>query len=189
MRVSKTEQTRFCEDPIISWTNEGFEQLELTRRAQVKNRYVLYFLVVGVFSAAPAFADRIFVNSAEQDGKSVAIHELLKEGTAKAATNALDFSRGALSETGFASAANISERDGRPILEALSSPKESKSKGDGRFILFDSSEKVKDKHKPKKQDGDGPPASFVAVPEPGSFTLVLFGLGALGVLLYRRNSL
>lgn len=136
----------------------------------MKSKCILYFLAVGFMSAAPAFADRIAANAEQdRDRDSVSIHELLK--------------------TSFAQPTNVSDRDGKSIHEVLFGLKENKSKGEEHFILFDSTDKNRDKHKPKKQEGDGPPASFVAVPEPGSLTLVLFGLGALGILLYRRNSL
>jgi PEP-CTERM motif len=163
----------------------------------VKSKCILYFLAVGLFSAMPAFADKISVSSAEQDGKSVSIDELLKENQAKTVTSVLDFSRGVLSGTGFASPTNISDRDGTSILEALFSPKENKSKGDAHFILFDLKQgnpygrnggRIKDKHKPIQHEGYGLLVPAVAVPEPGSFTLVLFGLGTICILLCRRNS-
>jgi hypothetical protein len=53
-------------------------------------------------------------------------------------------------------------------------------------------EKFSRKHNQKDHDGGvGPISSFsaVSVPEPGSQTLLLFGLAGLGMFFYRRSSL
>jgi len=50
-------------------------------------------------------------------------------------------------------------------------------------------EKARGKHNGRdRDDGDGP-LSVVAIPEPGSLTLLLFGLAVLGMIVFRRNAL
>jgi hypothetical protein len=46
-----------------------------------------------------------------------------------------------------------------------------------------------DRHRDKRRDGGDGPLSSIAVPEPSSQLLLLFGLAGLGILVRRRNSI
>jgi len=164
----------------------------------VKNRGVLYFLAVGVLSAAPALADKVPNTAKEQGGNSVAIHELLYGSFLEHAGRDRDLGVGAFSEAAFAPRLNDFTGDGKAsILDELSSSKLGKINSEGRPIVLGmkpddplgkSSDGDRRKHNPITLEGDGSSLAAAAVPELDSFTLVLFGLGVLGILLYRRNS-
>jgi hypothetical protein len=163
----------------------------------MKNRNVLYFLAVGVLSAAPAIADKIpppYI-AMEQDGNSISVHELQYGNFLQRARS--DRTLG-IDEATFVSRLNNFDGDDKvSIMDESSSSKLGKTNGPGRSLVLDSrlghplgggGDRDRGERKPIKLEVGGPPLTVVAVPEPDSFTFVLLGLGALGMLLCRRNS-
>jgi hypothetical protein len=164
----------------------------------VKNRSILYFLAVGVLSAAPAFADRIPDTAMEQGRNSVSIYQLLYGNSLQHADSNWSLrigDVGASNEVTFVSRLNNFD-DKVSIMNELSSSKSGKTDNERRFIelglklgdsLGNGGDRDRGKYKLVKLEGGRPSLTVTAVPEPDSFTLVLFGLGVLAMLLYRRN--
>jgi hypothetical protein len=166
----------------------------------MKNRNVLYFLAVSVLSAAPALADKIpppYYTAMEQGRNSISVHELQYGNFLQRARSDRTLGIDASNEATFVSRLNNFDGDDKvSIMDELSSSKLGKTNGKGRSLVLDSGlghplggggDRDRGKRKPIKLEVGGPPLTVVAVPEPDSFTFVLLGLGALGMLLYRRN--
>jgi PEP-CTERM motif len=167
----------------------------------MKSRNVLYFLAVSVLSAAPALADKIpppYI-AMEQGGNSISVHELQDGNFLQRARSDRTVGIDASNEATFVSRLNNFDGDDKvSIMDELSSSKLGKTNGKGRSLVLGSrlghplgggGDLDRGKGKSIKLEGSGSPLTVVAVPEPDSFTFVLLGLGALGMLLYRRNSL
>lgn len=199
-RVYKSEQTQLVEGLSIREVRDSLQSFGATRRTQVKNRSILYFLAVGVLSAAPAFADRIPDTAMEQGRNSVSIYQLPYGNSLQHADSNWNLrigDVGASNKVTFVSRlSNFDDDDKVSIMNELSSSKSGKTDNERRFIelglklgdsLGNGSDRDRGKYKLVKLEGGGPSLTVTAVPEPDSFTLVLFGLGVLAMLLYRRN--
>ena len=162
----------------------------------MKNKSILLFLAVGVLSAAPAFADKLPHAAIEQSTNSFSFHQHPNGNSLQNAVNIQNFGRSTFNDAMAGSPLIIFDEDGKALTaKDLLSFKPGKNYNEGHFIdldlkhsgAFGGSAKDPGKHNPKGVGVDGPSAPEVAVPEPGSFTLVLFGLGMLGALRYRRS--
>ena len=160
----------------------------------MKNRSLLYLLLVGSISAAPAFADRTSDASMEQRDNSITMRDLsVRDGG-----SGRDFGRGRFDEAGFMARWKGFSRHSKFSVESEAlKPNRDEEIDDGndlelgpirgeQFERFDD-ENIGERDRPdaKRQD-----LSFSAIvaPEPETVTLLLLGVGVMGMLLYRRNS-
>jgi hypothetical protein len=163
----------------------------------VKNRFILYFLAVGILSAAPALADRISASSMEQNGKPLSVRELPNEGVFQGVSFGRNFGSSQFDEaiSGF-QGKDLDEGGKVSFLKGLLN---SDSIEDGTTWSFfelgqkngvhfvKSHRKDAEKHHPIKVGHDEPAPTTTAIPEPNTFTLLLLGMGVLGMILYRRS--
>ena len=156
----------------------------------MKHRSILYFLAVGVFCAAPVLADRIPEASSEREGKSVSIAGPLTDHSFQLGAKGHKFDPDALKQTEPFSHMREFDEDGmRSVMNGQSSAES--NRGDVDFLPLghiDGKDLGKQQH-PEDVDQDGSSLSVVVATEPESFTLVLLGVGVLGMLFYRRSSL
>ncbi len=155
----------------------------------MKHRSILYFLAVGVFCAAPALADRIPEASSEREGKSVSIAGPLTDHSFQLEAKGHKLDPDVLKQTGPFSHMREFDEDGmRSVMNGQSSA--DSNRGDVDFLpLGHTDGKDFGKQHPEDVDQDGSSLSVVVATEPESFTLVLLGVGVLGMLFYRRSSL
>jgi len=162
----------------------------------VNNKSLLYFLAVGVLSAAPALADRVPEGFMEHEGKSVSMRGLPSGYWFRAAAT------GHKSELGgfkFNAASHLRDfdEDGRlAIMNGQLNAGSSERLDELNFLPVAPvrTERfgkggLKDIRRPHPIDVDDEGSSLppVVAPEPEAFTLLLVGVSVLGLLLYRRN--
>jgi hypothetical protein len=174
------------------------DRLELLRRIKVKNRSVLYVLAIGALTAAPVFADKIPEAAIKHEGNSVSVGALPAGFSLRDAAIGQSIGLGAFKDSNAASHIRTFDQDGKlAIMNDRSNTGSSGGIGEVNFLPMGSthsagSEKPDTKgvvkHTPVDVGHEGPSLPPVAVPEPEAFTLVLVGVGVLGMLLYRRNS-
>jgi len=163
----------------------------------LKNKSILLFLPVAVLSVAPVFADKLPHAAIEQSANSFSLHHHPNGNPLQDAANIQNFGRGTFNDAMAGSPLIVFDEGGKAFaVQDLLSFKPGKNDSEGHFIDLSlkhsdkfgvGSAKDPGKHNPKDVGVGGSSAQEVAVPEPGSFTLVLFGVGVLGVLRYRRN--
>jgi hypothetical protein len=131
-----------------------------------------------IFSAAPALADRILPLD-PQNEETVSYHtRQWIHGNASVVR--FDSEDTKFSEVVEFEESRLNTSDTEVNLFALGS-------NEGHAFGRDN-DKTWRKHRGKGWDGGDGPTSSVAVPEPSSQLLLLFGLAGLGTLLYRRDS-
>ena len=162
-----------------------------------------FFLAVILSTAAPCFADQIPVDRMDGDRGSVSTQGLLHEKALQEASALRHFGPSAFKEDEFQNRFNPyfrmsdSSKDGGIAILAtkigsrLGSNNHQVSWFDIDSRPGDSFEGNDEKGQRKVNgeagdEGDGR-VSLVAVPEPGSLTLLLFGLTGLGMVFYRRK--
>ena len=163
----------------------------------MKNKSILLFLPVAVLSVGPAFADKLPHAAMEQSANSFSLHHHPNGNSLQDGANVQNFGRGTFNDAMAGSPLIVFGEGGKALaVQDLLSFKPGKNDSEGHFIDLSlkhsdkfgvGSAKDPGKHNPKDVGVGGSPAPAVAVPEPGSFALVLFGVGVLGVLRYRRN--
>ena len=164
-----------------------------------------FFLAVILSTAAPGFADQIAVDRTDGDRGSVSTQARFHEEALQDVSALRHFGLSALKEGEFQIEFDPDIRmsdfskDGR-IAILTSQVSSGPSTGDRQVMLFDVDSRYGDSFGRNEEeghrkyngrgedDGDGR-VSLVAIPEPGSRTLLLFGLTGLGMMAYRRNSL
>ena len=162
----------------------------------------LFFLAVILSTAAPGFADQIPADRMDRDRGSVSMQGLFHEKALQDVSALRHFGLNALKEDEFQIESipyvRMSDltKDGR-IAILVTHVSSGPGSNDRQVRLFDidsrgdrfgrNEKKAHRKHNGRDRgDGDGP-VSIVATPEPGSRTLLLFGLTGLGMVFYRRN--
>jgi len=163
----------------------------------LKNKSILLFLPVVVLSVAPAFADKLPHAAMEQSANSFSLHHHPNGNPLQDAANIQNFGRSTFNDAMAGSPLIVFDEDGKVLaVKNVLSFRPGRNDSEGHFIDLSLKHSdgfgvgsVKDpgKHNPKDVGVGGSAAPAVAVPEPGSFTLVLFGMGVLAVLRYRRN--
>ena len=171
----------------------------------MKHRHGSFFLAVVLSTAAPAFADKIPVNLTEGDRGAVSMQGSPDKNALKDASASRTFGLSAFKEDASRIKLNPAVRmsdfskDGK-ISDLAALLNSAPGLNNHRASLFDlgskhgvsfgrDDEKARGKHNGRdRDDGDGP-LSVVAIPEPGSLTLLLFGLAVLGMIVFRRNAL
>ena len=162
-----------------------------------------FFLAVILSTAAPGFADQIPADRMDEDRGSVSMQRLFHERALQEVSALRHFGLSALKEDEFRIESNRYVRmsdfskDGGIAIVAVqvgSGPGSSNR----QVSLFDVDSRYSDSFGRNEEkahrklnwkggdDGDGR-VSLVAIPEPGSRTLLLFGLTGLGMVFYRRN--
>jgi hypothetical protein len=131
-----------------------------------------------IFSAAPAFADKIPMDL--QNGETVS-HHSQQRIHGKASAIRFDSEDTKIAEVDVLEDSRLSTRNAQVELFALGS-------NEGHSFGRDNDHNAWRKHRDKGRDGGDVPVSSVAVPEPGSQLLLLFGLAGLGMLFYRCKS-
>lgn len=154
----------------------------------MKSRTVLTVLALSVFSVAPTFADHISGNSRELQNRSFA----------QGLSDERNFAMDSFNDSIFAQRLSSFDKHGKvSIASEFFGFKQDKNNTDEHSIAFTlkhgdpfgrSNDENSGKHK-FVAIGGGSTLPTVSVPEPSSFTLVLFGLGVVGVFLNRRNPL
>jgi hypothetical protein len=131
-----------------------------------------------IFSAAPALADKI---PADLQSRETLSHRTQQWIHGNASAVRFDLEDTKIAEADVLEESRLSTSNTQVDLSALGS-------NEGyAFGRHDDSNAWR-KHGDKDRDGGDVPIPSVAVPEPGSQLLLLFGLAGLGMLFYRRNS-
>jgi PEP-CTERM motif-containing protein len=175
----KSEQTLFFSGLKILKHQEQCNRLR-PWGDHMKHRHGTFFLAVVLSTAAPIFADEIPANFTQGDKGSVSMPGWLDKDALKDSFASCNLGLSTFKEDEFRIESNpavlVSDfgKDGKISLDVpLNS---GLGPNDRPASLFDLS---------SNRDSDGP-LSVVATPEPGSFTLLLFGLAALEIIGYRR---
>jgi PEP-CTERM motif-containing protein len=132
-------------------------------------------LALVLSAAAPAFADKIAANL---DDGVPGIHftrGFSDEKALRDASSSRSFGLGILGDNEFRIESDSAVRKGELRIDSL------------RWDDEKAQEKFKKLHLDDADDGEGSP-SAAAIPEPGSLTLVLFGMVVLGIVVYRHNT-
>lgn len=161
----------------------------------MKNRRVLHFLAVTVLGAAPAFADKIPEAPLEQRDNAMDMRGLsMHDGT-----GVREFGRGRFEDVGFMARGHGFGRNSKFSIEgqAVKGNRDAEIDVDDSFDLgqvrgersFERSANENfDKRDPLDVKHHASSFPSIVAPEPEAFTLVLLGVGVLGMLIYRRNS-
>jgi hypothetical protein len=169
----------------------------------LKHAYTLLTLAAVLSAAAPAFADRLSVERTTKDQDfsfaegTIDKRELSGEPSSQSfRMNSLEKSKMRVSaESGFP--INYVSKDERISEIAALPPRIDSENGPVKLFDFDASNNSFSEHIWKARgirrtgEGFGVNGSefLFPVPEPGSQTLLLFGLVGLGLLFFRRNNL
>lgn len=171
----------------------------------MKHRRELFFIAVILSSAVSAFADQIPADLRDGDRGSASAQLLRNDRALRGASGVRNFSLGTFKEgevrIGFTSAIPMSDfsKDAKTsdLGALLNSEFGSTNHQVSPFNLsFNHDEfwgrdggRDWDNHRRRGRDGNDGALSVVVTPEPGSLTLLLFGLAGLGMIVYRRNPL
>lgn len=173
----------------------------------MEHRHGSFLLAVVLSTAAPAFADRIPADFRDGDRGSVSMQGFPHKRALQDASVARNFGLSTFKEDEFriefSPAVRMSDfrKDGK-ISDVGALLNSGPGSDNRQMSLFDLGSKHGDsfgrdneqgrwKHNENERDwddGDGP-RCVVATPEPGSQTLLLFGLAGLGMIMFRRNAL
>jgi len=163
----------------------------------VKNRSILYLLAIGALTAAPVLADRIPDASRERESKSAPMESGLNEHLLRGAANGHNPGRGGFLESNPASHMRDFDEGGRlAIMNGQPNAASGERLDELNFLprvpvrnerLGKAGKKDLGRPHPADVDDEGSSLPPVVVTEPEAFTLVLVGVGLLGLLLYRRN--
>lgn len=200
--MCKSEQTLFFSGLSIAKPSNQINRREPWRN-HLKHKHGSFFLAVVLSTAAPAFADRISVDRMDGDRGSVSLQELPNRNVVQDASASRKFGLSRFKEdelriefnpavrmSDFSKDAKISDLGA--LLNSGSGPNSHQASlfdlgsQHGDSFRWDA-EKAERKHHERDRDNDDGP--LVAVPEPGSGTLLLFDLAGLGMIVYRRNAL
>jgi hypothetical protein len=164
----------------------------------VKNRSILNFLAIGALSATPAFADKIPDASMKHESNSVSMGSLPAGFSSRDAAIGQSVGMGAFREPNAISHIQNFNQDGKlAIASDHSNAGSSGGIGEVNFLPVGTKHSGGAEKPDTKDNGKHNPVDVVhevaslppvTVPEPEAFTLVLVGVGVLGMLLYRRNS-
>jgi PEP-CTERM motif len=144
---------------------------------QVNLKSTTVFLALALAAAAPAFADKIPTELRNGEALSDSAHQLLQRD----ASTLRFYSDDAINHDVIVPADSwLDEGDSRWNAFAVGT-----DNGYARGINHDHARR---NHKGTGWDSGDPLSSSVAVPEPSSQLLLLFGLAGLGILFCRRNS-
>jgi hypothetical protein len=170
------------------------DRLELLRRIKVKNRSILSFLAIGAFIAAPLLAEKIPDASMERGSGFISMGGAANGHLLRDVSTGRNVGPAAFRDSNPALHMRDFDEDGRL---GIMNDGSHAGRGDIDFLPVgltnaDRLEKIdkKDigKNLPMDVDHNGSSLPPVVVPEPEAFTLVLLGVGVLGMLLHRRNS-
>jgi hypothetical protein len=169
----------------------------------LKHRHGSFLLAVVLSTAAPAFADRIPADFRDGDRDSVSMQWCPHKKASQARNLGLSTFKEDEFCIEFSPSVPMSDfrKDGK-----ISDVRALRNSGPGsdnrQMSLFDLDSKHGDsfgrdheqgrwKHNENERDWDDDegPRGVVATPEPGSQTLLLFGLAGLGIIMFRRNAL
>ena len=162
----------------------------------MNNRSLLYFLAVGVLSAAPALADRVPEGFMEHEGKSVSMHGLPSGYWFRDAGTAHKSELGGFKFNAASHLRDFDEDGKLAIMNGQLNAGSSERLDELNFLprasvrnepLGKAGKKDLGRPHPVDVDDEGSSLPPVVVAEPEAFTLVLVGVSVLGLLLYRRN--
>jgi hypothetical protein len=162
----------------------------------LKLKHGLFFIAVVLSAVAPAFADKIPAALKYQEGNYVTVQDSPQKEVFERSFAFGTFNRTIFKKDEFSSELNLAVRmsefrKGSEIADLGSDSRRVSLLGVG-FKHDDSGgkndEKSRRKHKEGHRDDVHALAPIVAVPEPRSLTLLLFGLAVSGMIVYRRNS-
>jgi hypothetical protein len=181
------------------------KQLVRTTGGHLRYRHGLLFLALALSTAVPAFADKVQVDFRDGDKGSVYTQSLpnAKElnGASVYRNSGLSTSRGEEFRSEFNGVVLLGEFSNESKISDLDTLLNSGLGANGYQVsLFDlrfnhgefwerDGGKDWDNHNRWDRDGTGGTLSVVSTPEPGSLTLLLFGLAGLGMIVYRRDAL
>ena len=160
-------------------------------------KYGTLFLAFMLATAAPAFADSVPGHSKDTNKYVTFSEDFLGQQDSQGNTAKCNFLSGSPNETGsqkgsFSAASFSGFTRGESAAHTLKLVDFGSSNGSS---ADKDNDKDKGKHNGKDKDGDesgaggGTPSPLIAIPEPGSQSLLLFGLAGLGMFVYRRKSL
>jgi hypothetical protein len=200
----ESEQTAFFSGLRLRVAPET-KRLVRTTGGQLRYRHGSLFLALALSTAVPTFADKVLVDFSDGDRGSVYTQALTNGKGLQGASVYRNSSLSTLEEEEFRSESNpvvlvgdfsndskISDLD-TLLNSSLDSSGHQVSLFDLRFNLDqywerDGGKGWDDHNRWKRIGNDGPPP-VVVTPEPGSLTLLLFGLAGLAMIAYRCNSL
>ena len=132
-------------------------------------------LALVLSTAAPALADKVALNLDDGVPGTHFTGRFSDEKALPDASSSRSFGLGILGGNQFRVELDSAVRKGELRIDSL------------RWDDERAQEKFKKLHLDDADDGEGSP-SAAAIPEPGSLTLVLFGMVVLGIVVYRHNT-
>jgi hypothetical protein len=171
----------------------------------VKHRRELFFLAVILSPAVPAFADQIPADLRDGDRGSASVQLLPSDKALQGASGVRKFSLATFKEgeyrieftpatpmSDFGNDSKIADL-GMLLSSGLGSNGHQVNPFDLRFNHGEfwgrDGGRDWDNHRRRGRDGNDGALSAAVTPEPGSRTLLVFGLAGLAMITYRRNSL